>query len=248
MKYKTGLIRSPQPPKLRFGAYFMPSLLPPVPAVFGHQDLFPKRGWGMLANGGRGAVSDCTVAGGMHVCALWRKVVNKPVRFTDADAKQDYFAITHGEDSGADLTTMSKYWRDIGFRDSKNIRHKILAYMHTDPTNLEHVDAACWLFDAVGLGIKIGDAEMEAFDREQPWDNPNWPSDYYHYVPMVGKDTNYRHCVTWGGSQPFTEAWYKAKCEEVVPFLSDENLLNGKSLEGFDVDALEADLEHIGEA
>ncbi len=226
-----------------FKQYFLPHLMPPVPAVFGHQNAYPPRGWGMLNNS---VLGDCAVAGGMHVCQLWRQVINKPIRFTNADARQDYFAITGGGDDGMDMVTMAKYWQNIGFRDSRNIRHKILAYLHVDGTHLERVDTAAYLFDAVGLGISVGQQEMQEFTYRQPWANPNSIATGYHYVPMVGKDNDYRYVVTWGGLQAVTEAWLKAKVNEVVAVLSDENLIAGRSLEGFDMDALEADLEGVG--
>jgi hypothetical protein len=244
MKYKTGLLPSPEPPKLAFKTYLLPHLLPPIPPTFGHQYLYPRRGWGMLGNN---VLGDCTVAGSMHAVMLWRSVIKKPVRFTTLDAKEDYFAITGGVDSGADMVAVAKYWQSIGFRDSKANRHKILAYMQTDPANLEHADAACFLFDAVGLGIEVGEAEMNDFSQGRPWDDPNTSVDGYHYVPYVGKDFDYRYVVTWGGIQPVTERWYKAKVNEVVPILSDEDLLaDGKSEDGFDMDALMADLEAVG--
>lgn len=225
--------------------YLLPQLLPPIPATFGHQNLYPSRGWGMLKNAGPGAIGDCTVAGAMHVEMVWNAVVNKLARFTPLDAQDDYFAITGGHDDGADMVTVAKYWQNTGFRDSQANRHKILAYLHVDPANLEHIDAACYLFDAVGLGIEVGNGEMEAFNRYQPWNDPNWPVNGYHFIPMVGKDANYRKAVSWGGLVDLGQEWFKAKVGEVVAVLSDENLIAGKSLEGFDLDALEADLEAI---
>ncbi len=195
---------------------------------------------------GNDRIGDCTVAGAMHAVMLWHAVINKPIRFTTLDATEDYFAITGGQDSGADMVTVAKYWRDTGFRDSHATRHKILAYLHVDAANLHNIDAACYLFDVVGLGITVGNQEERAFINRQPWTDPNSIVDGYHYVPMVGKDGKYRYVVTWGGLQPVTEEWFKAKVNEVVAVLSDENMISGKTLEGFDADALEADLEAVG--
>src|SRR5438477_68368 len=124
MKYKTGLLRSPKPPRLVFSAYVEPSLLPPIPSTFGHRGLYPPRGWGMLGND---AIGNCGVAGPMHAVMLWRAVVNKRVLFTNIDAREDYFAITGGGDTGVDMVQAAKYWQYTGFRDSMGNRHKILA-------------------------------------------------------------------------------------------------------------------------
>jgi hypothetical protein len=196
----------------------------------------------MLKNGGEGAIGDCTVAGAMHACMLWRKVVKKPVLFTDMDAQADYFAITGGGDDGVNMLDQANYWQKVGFRDSMGNRHQILAYMHIDPKNLDHVDAACYLFDVVGFGIAVGTEEEQDFDHGEPWDDPTSPVEGYHYVPMVYKDADHRTVITWGGEQAITQDWYEGKCNEVVAVLTDENLISGKSLEGFDLDRLKADL------
>lgn len=240
MKYKTGLIPMPRPPRLRFGFYADDAvLLPQVPDVFGHYNLYPARGWGMLGNDHLG---DCTVAGAMHVVMLWRAAIGNPVIFTALDATEDYFSITGGSDSGVNMMQQGKYWQDVGFRDSTGQRHKILAYMHVDPTNLAHVDAACYLFDAVGWGVSVGPYEEQAFERGQPWAYPTYTIAGYHYVPMVGKDPQYRKIITWGGLQDVSEAWFKGRVGEVVAILTDENLQSGKTLEGFNLDDLKADL------
>ncbi len=194
---------------------------------------------------GNDRIGDCTVAGAMHAVMLWRSVIDRPIRFTTLDATEDYFAITGGKDVGADMVTVAQYWRDTGFRDSLANRHKILAYLHVDAANLHNIDAACYLFDVVGLGVMVGNEEERAFINRQPWTNPRSTTDTYHYVPMVGKDGKYRYVVTWGGLQAITEEWFKAKVNEVVAVLSDENMISGKTLEGFDADALEADLEAL---
>lgn len=249
VKYKTGLVRAPAPPKLELKSYLLPEALPPLPPVFGHQSIYAPRDWGMLNNN---QIGDCTVAGAMHVVMLWRALAKKWVTFTPLDALEDYSAITGytpynpSTDTGADMVQVAKYWQSRGFRDSQANRHTILAYLHIDPANLEHIDTACYLFEAVGLGVSVGDEEEQAFVDSDPWGNPDSPVSGYHYVPMIGKNPQYRQVITWGGLQDITENWLKAKCTEVVAIISDENLINGKSAEGFDLDRLEHDLTELG--
>jgi hypothetical protein len=119
--------------------------------------------------------------------------------------------------------------------------------MQIDQGNLDLVDAACYLFEMVGLGVFVGDGEENAFRRGEPWDDSTFAPRPNHYVPMIYKDQDTRTVITWGGEQDFTEGWYRAKCSEVVAVLTDENLTNGKSLEGFDLDALRADLGAIAD-
>lgn len=237
MKYKTGLLSGP-PPMLRFGDYLKPAL-PPIPDAFGHQGLIGPKDWGMLLNDTYG---DCTVAGAMHCVMLWNKITGRGVHFTNLDAKEDYFTITDGADDGADMVQVAKYWQKTGFRDSLARRHKIVAYVSVDPI-LSHIDAAAYLFDAVGLGIKVGQKEEDEFEAGEPWLVPG-PVDGLHYVPMIGK-ADYRKIVTWGGLQDVGEDWLESNVDQVVAMISSEALMNGKSSEGFDMTALTTDLHNL---
>jgi hypothetical protein len=66
-----------------------------------------------------------------------------------------------------------------------------------------------------------------------------------HYVPLVGRQADGLHIVTWGKDWPMTEAFLKAYCDEALAYLSVEDLVNQKSPEGFDYDSLTADLADL---
>ncbi len=246
MIYKTGLLPSPEPPALQLRTYLLPQHLPAVPAVFGHQNAYPWNAWGMLAND---KVGDCAVAGAMHCCMLWNKTHGRDIFFTDRDARGDYYTITGGEDTGMDMVTAARFWRNSGFRDSQANRHKIAAYMAVDPKNLEHVYTAAYLFDAVGLGVKITSGAESQFFYGHPW--ANVPGDKviaYHYVPLIGRVANGNAIVvTWGRAQEVEQSWLGANLQECIAMVSEEDLMLGKSEEGFDISALLDDLGMIGE-
>ncbi len=245
MIYKTGLLPSPEPPALQLRSYLLPQRLPAVPAVFGHQDIYPKNAWGMLAND---RVGDCTVAGAMHCEMLWNKANGRNIVFTDRDARNDYYTITGGEDTGIDMVTAARFWRNSGFRDNMANRHKIAAYMAVDAKNLEHVYAAAFLFDAVGLGVKITSSAEHQFLHGEPWANvPNDSIVAYHYVPLIGRAANGNAViVTWGAAQEVEQSWLGTNMQECMAMVSEEDLMLGKSEEGFDINALLDDLGMIG--
>ena len=199
---------------------------------------------------GNDQVGDCTIAGAMHAIMLWNKVARHPVNFTTQDAIDDYSAVSGyvpGDDStdqGADIVQVASYWRKTGIRDSTDTRHKIVAYMSVDHTNLDHIDAACYLFYAVGLGVQISQQDEDNFLAGQPWTGANTP-EAYHYVPMIGRDPIYRQCVTWGGLQDIADDWFITNVQEVVAMISAEDLINGRTLEGFDMVSLQADLAEV---
>jgi hypothetical protein len=250
MLFKTGLLPSPHPPALHFRSYMLRTLLPSVPAVFGHHNVYPKNGWLMLDND---RIGDCTVAGAMHCSMLWNKIAGKAVRFTDLDAQEDYSAITGyhkddpASDTGADMVAVAKYWQQTGFRDSHANRHKIAVYMAVDPKHLDRVFAAAYLFDAVGLGVQVRQSDETNFIDGHPWTGASHdPVVGYHYVPLIGRLANGNAVVvTWGGAQEVQHSWLEANLREVVAMISPEALVNGKSSEGFDFAGLIDDLKII---
>ncbi len=250
MIYKTGLLRGPAP-ELHFRTYFLEHRLPPIPAVFGHQHLFPKDAWGMLGNDRMG---DCTVASNMHCSMLFNKIVNVQVRFTPLDAQDDYSAVSgyvpgdHTTDGGANMVQVCAYWQKTGMRDSHNKRHKIVGYLAVDHKHLDRVFAAAYLFDAVKLGVQIPASAERQFMAGHPWANVAGDDILgYHDVPLIGRLANGNAVVvTWGRTQEVELSWLAQNLNEVVAVVSTESLTNGKSEQGFDLSALLDDLQLIG--
>ncbi len=249
-RYRCGLRRSSVPPRLHFGAY-LPGALPNVPAVFGHQNLFPRTGWGMLGND---QVGDCTIAGAMHCVMLWNKIAGRDVRFTAADAIDDYQDAAGykpgnpSTDNGAEPADIARYWQQVGMRDAVPTRHKIAAYLSISPANFDHIVAAAYLFGAVGLGINVPSNAEDQFDDVQPWSvTPGTTIEDQHYVPLVGRVQSGNLCVvTWGALQEATPDFLKANIVEAVAYVSAEFLVDQKSPEGFDLATLMSDVGLVG--
>ena len=86
---------------------------------------------------------------------------------------------------------------------------------------------------------------MDQFNAHQPWSVvPGPPATEGHYIPLVAYRTNLE-CVTWGRIQQMTQQFYKTYCDEAWAILSPEMLKVGKSLEGFDLAQLQADLKQL---
>lgn len=249
-RFKCGLVPATEPPKLRFGSYFKAEALPTIPKTYGHYGLIPDKGWGLLAND---ILSDCTIAGAMHAVMLWNKMSGNRAIFSTLDAEDDYrdacgwIPSNPSTDTGGDIVSVAQYWQKTGMRDMLDRRHQIAAYMSVDPTNLDHVDAAAYLFGAVGLGVQLTSSSENQFLNGQPWDIVSGDTDdEYHYVPLVGRAAN-RKVVTWGSIQDVTDNWIKRNLKECVAVISAESFISGKTLEGFDMAALQDDLEALGQ-
>ena len=230
--------------KLSFWDYIHPSRLPTPPAEFGHDGLVPS--WPMFANDRYG---DCVWAGAAHETMLWAAEGGASAPFTDSGVLSDYSAVTGFDlvsgknDNGTDMQKAAAYRKATGIVDAAGVRHHIGAYASLGIGNLEQHLAAAWLFGAVGIGVNFPISAFDQTSHGEPWDVV--AGDYTeggHYVPLVARRAGQFICVTWGKEQPLTDAWFRHYNDESIVYLSEEFLRGGVSLEGFDLDQLQADL------
>lgn len=243
---------------LMFAQYRTAEALPSHPKNFGHEKLVGANAWQMLGNGPDNTVSkdfqgagDCVWAGGDHETMLWTLESGAP-------AITDYSAVTHynpkaspgpnGEnptDNGTDVRVALKYRQKTGLIDAAGKRHKIGAYVSLELGNMDELLEALYLFGVVGIGIKFPDSAMDQFNAGKPWRVVPGPAPTGgHYIPLVAF-RNTLECVTWGRLQQMTTSFFKKYCDEAWAILSPEMLVHGKSLEGFDLAQLEADLKAL---
>ena len=77
-------------------------------------------------------------------------------------------------------------------------------------------------------------------------DGPDAPGSWGgHAVDVVGYDEGGLTVVTWGALQRLTWAFWDRYCDEAWCVLSPDFLTEGRSPQGFDVDALRHDLELV---
>jgi hypothetical protein len=219
------------------------ALLPAIPQYFGHEGIIGD--WRMLGNDSLG---DCVFAGAGHETMLLSAMGGNGKVFDDAHTIADYSAVTGynaadpSSDQGTDVRAALDYRRKTGVSDAFGDRHKILGYVALEPGNISHLKAALYLFGAVGIGFAFPNSAMDQFNAGKPWSvRAGARTEGGHYVPLVGWR---RHLisVSWGRLQEMTTGFYRRYCDEAWAFVSDEFLQNGKSPEGFGIDALLADL------
>lgn len=234
--------------KFAFATYANTNALPTPPAMFGHETLVDRTGWGMLGNDQYG---DCVFAGAAHETLMWNAEAKRALSFTDAAVLSDYSAVTGFDpndpntDQGTDVQAAASYRRKTGIVDAKGNRHKVAAYLSLKPGNLTELYQAIYLFGAVGIGIQFPASAMDQFNKGHPWSVvPDATIDGGHYIPIVAK-RHYLECVTWGKVQPMTNAFFRLYCDEAIVYLSEEMLINGKSPELFDYASLQSDLKAL---
>lgn len=239
---------TPDSRDLRFKAFRKPKELPKRPKQFGNEGVVNE--WDVLGNHDCG---DCVFAGAAHEHMLWCGVVGTPTTFKTEDVVQAYSDVTGykpGDDStdnGTIVRDALKYRVETGIKDSKGVAHKIGAYVRIQPGNTDYLFEALWLFDAVGIGIQFPDSAFDQFEAGQPWKIVKGaPVSGGHYIPLVAR-RNRLLCVTWGKIQEITLGFYQKYCDEAWAFISEDDLKDGKSMEGFDLQSLKEHLATIGD-
>lgn len=250
---KLGL-HDPQPGaiKLRFATYANYTTLPTPPDVFGHYDLITD--WGMLGNDDWG---DCALAGACHQTMLWTKEGGSQAPFDTPAALRNYHEVagfdpnagppgSNYTDNGTDMGVLARHWQRKGIVDSNGAYHVVVAVMDLNPGDLRELWAATYLFQTVGLGFSMPATAMQQFEQGKPWDvvANDGGIEGGHYVPAVGRLANGNLLiVTWGKTQEVTPAFYQKYSNQGIVALSEEMLIESKSIDGFDDSLLKADLK-----
>lgn len=222
----------------------------PAPVGFGHYDLFPEKGWGMLGNDNAG---DCVWAGAAHETMLVNETHGVTVGFDDAVVLGDYSAVTGydpvtgANDNGTDMHVANDYRRATGILDAAapGVRHKIGAYVALEPGNWGQMLEALRAFDFVGIGFEFPGYAMDEFNAGKPWAyQAGGTIEGGHYTPVVGRPHAWTiDVVTWGQIQPMGRKFFETYCDEAYGVLTLESLnASGVTPEGLNLDALNAAL------
>ncbi|WP_405133085.1 hypothetical protein [Nocardia sp. NBC_01388] len=238
----------PDAVQLKLSTYLDSIVLPDIPAEFGHEQVVPD--YGMLGND---TVGDCVLAGAAHETMVWAGEAGHTVQFDTAAVESDYSAITGYDpkrpetDVGTDVQAAASYRRRIGVVDSAGQRHRVGAYVALTPGDPAQLAAAAYIFGAAGMGFQFPAYAMQEFSNRKPWDvQPGTPEIAGgHYVPVVARRGGLFSVITWGRIQEMTPEFYTRYCDEALVYLSTELLTAGRSPEGFDLAALQADLKAL---
>lgn len=234
--------------KLKMDRYLDLSKLPTPPDTFGHFSMV-RQPWGMLGNDRYGC---CLWAGAAHEHMLWGATGGHKYTFTTQNVLNAYSSATgfnpHNEytDRGTDMQQGAKFRQNHGITDNEGRVHKIAAYLALDPGNIKQQLAACYIFGAVGIGFEMPAVTQEQFEDHKPWDVVAGSKvEGGHYVPMMGRASGMSLVSTWGALQPVTDQFFRKYNDESLVYLSDEILMLGETIEGFNREHLLADLQAL---
>jgi hypothetical protein len=229
------------PRTLRLASYLDDAVvLPAVPSAQDWTASVPA--WPMYGNDRLG---DCTIACAGHMIEAWTEAAGTLVAPDDAQVEAAYIPGTGSDDTGRMEVDVLNYWRKTGIAG-----HTITAYAYVDPANLDHLRAAIYLFGGVYVGVSLpktaqGQAVWDVEGDGKTGDSApgSWGG---HAIPYLAYDQAGLKTVTWGAVLSLTDAFHLAYCDEAYAVISSDFLVGGKTTDGFDLAALQADLAAIG--
>lgn len=190
---------------------------------------------------GNDDLGDCTCAAAGHMDCT-HKVWGKKDGFVDKAKVIEWYSKFCGYVPGQPNTDNGGYLLDVlnGLRAEGVIK----AFVALDPQNDEHMRYAIHVFGGAYCGLML---PVSAQD-EKVWTKTDGPgSDPWSWgghAIFVGRYTSKLYtCVTWGAKQDMTLAWRKRYMDEAFAVIDEDWIrANGKSVTGFDMKQLEADL------
>jgi len=228
---------------LALGRYLDRLTLPPPPATLdltAHVD-----DWPMYLND---RIGDCTIAAAGHMIESWTAAATgTAVEVTDADVQTAFDRVkivdpATGEEGAVELDVL-RDWRARGVGG-----HTIAAFARVSLLDHDLVRTAAWLFEGLYIGLEL------PLTAQQPgvWDwtgslsGPAQPGSWGgHAVDVVRYDAGTLTVVTWGRLQQMTWTFWDRYVDEAYCIISKDFLEGDKAPNGFDVEALRADLELV---
>lgn len=244
------------PRTLKLGKYFTSTLVAPPPTSVDYTMGITQ--FGMMLNDTLGI---CTIAAVGHAEQIWSAARGGEYTLPDAAILQKYEqwcgynpADPSTDQGGIEIDVLNDW------RQQTIWKHPLTAYADPAPTNIEHVKQAINLFGGVYIGVSLPVSVQNA----STWDISSGPDavpgswgGHAVYVPKYRTENGQTifTCISWGGLIDITEAFWVYNdpsgngpyIDEVHALIAPEflSLKTGKTPEGFNMAALQADLHLV---
>ena len=225
---------------LSLGRYVDTATLPPPPPQLDLTAHVPD--WPMYGND---RIGDCTTAAAGHMIEAWSAAARgQAVEISDAAVLDafDHVKVVDpatGEEGAVELDVL-RYWRKSGIG-----QHKIGAFARVAVHDPTLVRSAAYLFGGlyIGLALPLTAQTQAEWDWTGSLAGPARPGSWGgHAVDIVGYAADALTVVTWGALKRMTWSFWDRYVDECYCILSDDFLEAGKAPNGFDLEALKADL------
>jgi len=198
--------------------------------------------WPMYGND---RIGDCTTAAAGHMIEAWTAQARGTAVEVSERAVLDAFDRVKlvdpltGEEGAVELDVL-RDWRTHGVGG-----HRIGAFARVSVHDQGLVRAAAWLFGGlyIGLQLPLSAREQDTWDWRGSLSGPDRPGSWGgHAVDVVRYHDGGVTVVTWGSLKEMTWAFWDRYCDEAYCLLSGDFLVGDHAPNGFDLDALRADL------
>ena len=227
---------------LALARYLDRTKLPDPPATF--DEAANVHDWPMYRND---RIGDCTVAAAAHMIEAWTGTHGAPVELPEQVVLDAFDHVKIADpftgEEGAVVLDVLKLWRDPGIGD-----HRIGAFARLPAHDHALVQTAAWLFGGLYLGVQLPETaqQQETWDWTGQLNGPARPGSWGgHAVDVVRYDAGALTVVTWGSLKRLTWEFWDRYVDEAYCILSQDFLDGDRAPNGFDLDALKADLALI---
>lgn len=217
MRVKLGRIKSPHDDRdLRLSKLLKPNL--PAPPFAGNYDRKVARK--VLPIWGNDTVGNCAFAAqAAHILTWTANATGIPYTASTSEVNAAYSAVTGftvgkpQTDRGTHLRDALKWWQNYGIGG-----YKITAYVRVNPSEVDLVKQAIWLFGGLYVGAQLPKRCQNSFGAwdnrgNAPEDRPNsWGG---HAMSLAHYDAQGVYFKTWGRYQYATWAWWQRYVDEV---------------------------------
>jgi len=200
--------------------------------------------WGQMKND---VLSDCVFAGIGHAIQTFTANTGIGVMSTIPDDEivelysewAGYDPKNPESDQGYFEVDALNHWRKEGFAG-----HQLLGYADPEVGDITHIKQTILLFGGVYIGLSL---PLTA-QKEEMWsatnDEPGSWGGHAVWVPSYNPTGPI--CITWGQPKPMTWSFFRKYTDEAHCLLSQDFMTaQGTGASGFDLAALQADLEAI---
>ncbi len=193
-------------------------------------------------------VGDCAIASAAMMIQTWTSQQGARSQPSTRDVLAAYSAVSGyvpsqpDTDRGCDMLAVLKYWRTTGIAG-----HRIRAFVKLDHDDLEQIQTAINLFGSVycGASLPLSAREEGTWDR-QAGDGDDAVGSWGGHAMACSTFDHYGvHFRTWGARQRASWQWWSDFVDEAYVVLSDDWFARGLSPNGFDLAALDSDLEAL---
>lgn len=203
--------------------------------------------WGMMANGpdplapaviAKTGVGDCTIAGCGHAEQVWshgKITVTDSVILSAYEKWCGYVLGKPNTDNGGNEASVLSCWRKQTLGG-----HVLRAYVAPQPQNFAHVQHSIAEFGGIYIGFQVPNSALTQNAKGQIWDVVKNDGGIagghavycpaYAVVDPLANGVTTITCITWGGLQKMTLAFWDKYCDESHTLLGAAWVPNGIKL------------------